>query len=78
MQYLFLICHELSYFYFTLDNVVLFKGCKTVTNTKLAFLHKFAPKSQNWLIFMENGGVNVSTGLQTLKPRTEIKNVWEI
>ena len=71
MNYLIFILH-----YF--DNVVMFKGCITVTNPKLAFLHKFAPKSQNGLIFMENGGVNESTGLQTLKPRAEIENVWEI
>ena len=71
MNYLIFILH-----YF--DNVVMFKGCITVTNPKLAFLHKFAPKSQNGLIFTENGGLNESTGLQTLKPRNEIENVWEI
>ena len=58
--------------------IVMFKGCETVTNPKLAFLHKFAPKSQNGLIFMEIRGVIVSTGFQTLKPRAEIENVWEI
>ena len=46
-----------------------------------AQVYKKLPKNHKYvkgLWFMENRGVNVSTGLQTLKLRAEIENVWEI